>query len=274
MLRSSRDMIGRLALEKGAALLITALLLIYWGPVLWWLGATFLSERSRLPADFPFASLARRTVVVSLVTAVGSTALAYSVALLWRIASAPLRSLLSTAMVVPMVMGALARNYSWRAMLASHEPVASLGWSWLHGPNLQYTELSVFIVMTCVFVPVAFFILVQGSSAATQDQVDAARVMGATEDTIIRSVICPHMNRAVTLCLGLVFSMASGYFITPQMVGGSKVPLMGNAVYVYVNLGEFGIAAAIGLWFLAIMIGPVALVMVFSMRQRILSMGR
>jgi putative spermidine/putrescine transport system permease protein len=272
--RSASVMIRRLVRDKGAMLLVAGISIFYWLPVLLWLGGTVFSDRPQLPPNFPFTILVWRTVSVAGVTAVLSTVLAYPVALVWRMLSPRGRRLLSFVLVMPMIMGALARNYSWRAMLSSENPLASLGWCWLNGPNLQYTALSVHIVMICVFVPVAFFILIQGSLAATQEQVNAARTLGASDNTIIRSVICPQMNRSAILAIGLVFSMAAGYFITPQMIGGSKLVMMGNAVYTYVNIGQFGIAAIIGLWFLVIMMVPVVAVLMVSLQLRFISTGR
>jgi ABC-type spermidine/putrescine transport system permease subunit I len=257
----------------GSALLLT-MSVLYWFPLMWWLAKNLLGDRTSLPADLPFLALVERTLIVSVVASSISVIAAYPLMLIWRLSGFVAKQITVSLMVIPMVMGLLARNYSWLGMLASNKPLPSMGWSWLGGPSLMYTRLSVYIVMTCVFIPISFFILIQGASYVSQSHLDAAKTLGTPDWKIVLVVVLPLTFRAAALAFGLTLAMSVGFFITPHMIGGGKVDFISNVILTFVNFGRFGLASKLALNFVAIMIVPATIIMVYAFRRRRLVSGR
>jgi len=260
-------------LAGGTALLII-ITVLYWVPLIWWLLRYLIAEPSALPQDLPFLQLVGKTLLVSSVAALASVAGAYPLVLMWRLSGEFIKQLIVFLMVIPMVMGLLARNYSWIGMMSSNDLLPSMGWSMFGGRQLIYTQFSVYVVMSCIFVPIAFFILIQGISAVTKNHVDAARTLGLPDSKIVLFVIMPLTLRAAALAFGLTLAMSVGYFITPRMIGGGKTDFVSNAILKYVNLGDFGLASMLALSFLAVIAIPIAAIAMYAVRRRLLVTGR
>jgi putative spermidine/putrescine transport system permease protein len=264
----------RPAILIGSCVLPSIIGVAYWVPILWWLMRYLLRQPTSLPGDLPFWTLMGRTLFVSAVAALAAVLGAYPLVLIWRISGAMTRQITVFLMVIPMIMGLLARNYSWIGMLSSNKVFPSMGWSLLNGSELIYTRLSVYIVMSCVFVPIAYFILIQGASSVTKIHIDAARTLGVPDWKILAVVLIPLTARAATLAFGLILAMSVGFFITPRMIGGGKVDFVSNAILTYVNFGQFGYASVLALYFLAIMFFPVSVTVVYALRRRRMVTGR
>src|SRR3712207_9412296 len=110
-------------------------------------------------------------------------------------------------------------------------------------------------------------------SSVKDRYVEAARTLGAKDWKILLFVIIPLSLRAALLAFGLILAMAVGYFVTPNMMGGGKVDFVSNATLQYINLGLFGGASAVAIYFLAIMIVPVLLIALFALKRRALLTG-
>lgn len=248
--------------------------LFYWTPLLWWLLRYASHGFARIPSNLPFAILLGRTFKISSIVSCTAVLAAYPVALLWRVSSTGIRRLLIGLMTAPLLLGFIARNYSWIGMLTSPDPLTSLGWSLVGGSALLYTEIAVELVMAAAFIPIAFFLLVQGVAAVTQDNVDAARTLGASDIAVLSFVVIPQSLRAAVLALGMIFTMSLGWFITPRMLGGGKFDFVSNAVLTLVDLGLFSDASNLALYFLMATAIPTLAVTLFAVRRRRLVTGR
>jgi ABC-type spermidine/putrescine transport system permease subunit I len=258
----------------GASLLIVCALL-YWGPLLAWLIKHFLTEPISLPRDFPFWSLVLRTGKFSLIAAAASTIASYPLVLVWRFSGSKVSKVaVNSMMLVPMIMGLLARNYSWIGMLSEQQALSHTEWPLLANIQLLYTPFSVYVVMSCIFVPIAFFVLVQSVAAVSQYHIDAARTLGLPDWKILFRVVLPLTYRGAALAFGLILALSTGYFITPQMIGGGKVDFISNAILISVNQGRFGQASMLAVLFLLVMAIPAALITWFAIRRRLLVSGR
>jgi putative spermidine/putrescine transport system permease protein len=259
----------------GGVLVIALFSVSYWLPLGWWMLRYVFATRFQLPADFPLFLILQETFLVSAVAAAGAITGAYPIVLLWRFSPyRRVRYTLVFAMVIPLIMGLLARNYSWIGMLSAHSATASMGWSLLGGNKLLYSTPSVYLVMGCIFVPLAFFMLIQGALAVKQEHIEAARTLGLPDWKIVFVVAIPQTFRAAALAFGFIFTIAVGYFVTPRMIGGGKVDFIGNAVLTYLSFGRFDIASALAIVFLAAVSIPALVVTVFAIRRRIFVTGR
>jgi len=266
-------MFARVLPRVGSLALPVLIAILYLLPLSYWTLSSTLSEPVSLPSGLPFASLMLRTSLVSAISASLAVLSAFPLALHWRLSGYRMRRAFVFLMVTPLIMGLLARNYSWIGMLSSQTWLSSMGWISLGGASILYTLASVCLVMTCVFVPVAFFMMIQGICSVSLEHIDAARALGVPDWKIIFVVILPLTRRAALLAFAFIFAMASGFFITPRMIGGGKYDFISNAILLYVNLGSFGDASSVALTFFAIMLLPIAVIVCYAVRLRHLVMG-
>lgn len=176
-------------------------------------------------------------------------------------------------MVLPLLMGLLARNYSWIGLLSNPGIIGSSG-RVLFGSGFLYSIGAIIVVMVCIFVPVSFFILIQGARAIRTVQIDAARTLGVPDWKIVFKVLIPLTTRAALLAFCFTFSLAVGFFVTPNMIGGGKYDFIGNAILMYVDLGSFEVASSLGVIFLGIMIIPSIGIALYALKRRKLISGR
>ena len=239
----------------GGYSLVVILLVCYWVPIAWWAWRAFTGPGIALPHGLPFGHLVVRTVVLSFLASSLSVVAAYPFVLLWRLSPRVSRPMGLLVMAAPLLMGLLARNYSWIGLLSNQGAPGALARAILGGGFL-YSSTGVVITMACIFTPLSFFILLQGVHTASMAHVESARTLGAPDWKILMFVVLPLTFRSAVLALGFTFAFAVGFFVTPRMIGGGKYEFVGNSILMYVDLGRFDIATAISLAFLAVMTIP------------------
>jgi putative spermidine/putrescine transport system permease protein len=250
------------------------LLLGYWLPSVWWFIHISYSSIWQWPDEFPFWNLALTTFGVSLFVGLLSTVFAYPFAIAWRVSSNFPRRLILTIMAVPLLMGLLARNYSWIGLLSSQSRFTSSSIGRFLNDNLLFSRAGVIAVMSTVVVPVAFFILLQAVRAVRQEQTDAASTLGVPHWRVIFSVIIPMTKREALLSTSYNFAVALGFFVTPRMIGGGKTDFLGNGILIFVEFGQFQKASALAVTFFLLALLPAIWIMWYALRQRQLTLGR
>jgi putative spermidine/putrescine transport system permease protein len=221
----------------------------FWMPLLIWLLQHAHAFSPSALVDETFLRLLGNTFLVAMTTTVSAVAIAYPVALLWWMSGRALATALTVLLFLPMSVGLLARNYSWIGILSGRNVPASMGLVLLHAESWLYTLPAVIVVMTYVFIPVAFFLLVHAFSSVSRDEVNAARSLGAADHEVVVRLALPRSARQAVIGVLLIFASAVGYFVTPRMIGGGNFDMAGNLIWRYTNLGDFDDASAAALSF-------------------------
>ncbi|MFI7843925.1 ABC transporter permease subunit, partial [Acinetobacter baumannii] len=60
---------------------------------------------------------------------------------------------------------------------------------------------------------------------------EAARVMGCSFIQAMRSVVLPLAMPGVVAGSLLVFTLSASYFITPTLLGGTRLPVLASSIY-------------------------------------------
>ena len=124
--------------------------------------------------------------------------------------------------------------------------------------RLVFNRAGVLIAMTHVLLP--FMILPAYNSMRTvpRDQLRAAGSLGATPFTVFRRVYLPQCRSGIAAGCLLVFASASGYYITPALVGGGADQMLGTFVELAaLRYSNQPLAAALGVVFLVIFLALV-----------------
>ena len=124
--------------------------------------------------------------------------------------------------------------------------------------RLVFNRAGVLIAMTHVLLP--FMILPAYNSMRTvpRDQLRAAGSLGATPFTVFRKVYLPQCRSGIAAGCLLVFASASGYYITPALIGGGADQMLGTFVELAaLRYSNQPLAAALGVVFLVIFLALV-----------------
>lgn len=161
--------------------------------------------------------------------------------------------------VLPLMISPVARTYAWIVILGRtgivNDTIVGLGLS--DTPiRLLFTETAVFIGLLQLFLPLMIISLVSAMENIPKDVVPAARVLGASWFQVFFRVILPLTKEGLVIGGTLVFTGALTAYITPAILGGSKVLMLETLLYQKVNISNDFVSASV--------IAMILIVMCFS----------
>jgi len=216
------------------------------------------ANHSRVHVSRIYLAQIGTTLSMSLGSAIGAALLGGCVAFLAAFSRPRTTRMLAFFMTLPLLVGFVARNYSWIGLLSHFYagPLAFIG-------RLQDSAVGVLVVMSVVFTPFAYFIISQGTMRLQPEYFASARTLGATDARAFCVIALPLVLPSVGIAIGTTFILGLGYFITPQLIGGGNVPFIGNGVVRLLNdLGDVAAASRLAIALLLTVLLPIALVAV------------
>ena len=198
-----------------------------------------------------------RTLLLSLIVTVGCLAMAYPVAHL--LATLPLRysNLLMICVLMPFWTSLLVRIGAWMVMLQNNGVVNStLVWSGILDDEnrlpMMYNFTGTVIVMIQILLPFMILPIYSVMKTIPPSYMRAAQNLGAPPSLAFLKVYLPQTLPGVGAGVILVFIVAIGYYITPELVGGKDGQLIGNMIAYHMQKSlNWGLAAAMGTLLLA-----------------------
>ena len=199
-----------------------------------------------------------RTVRLSFWTTVATFVVGYPLAVYltqtWRRG----RTIVTFAVIAPILISAVARSYGWIIILGSNG-LLSRTMQFLHIPfpdHLLYTEPGLVIALAHVFLPF-MTLAIAGSLQQIHPSIPrAARIHGASRARTFFRVILPLSMPGVTAGAVIVFCVTASSFVTPALIGGTTIPMMSYVIYnSSILLLDWPAAAAAAIVLLATTIG-------------------
>ncbi len=118
--------------------------------------------------------------------------------------------------------------------------------------HLVRNQLGVMIGMTHYMIPYAVLPLYAAMLKFDMRLSQVAATLGAKEATIFWRVFFPVTFPALAAGMVLVFILSLGFFITPAILGGGKVPMVANAMDLMINrFSRWEMAAVVSVMLLA-----------------------
>ena len=193
-----------------------------------------------------------RTIKVSIIVTIACLLLAYPVAYL--LATLPMRisNLLMICVLMPFWTSLLVRIVAWMIMLQQngvvHDSLVAAGI--LSDENrlaMMYNFNGTIIVMTQILLPFMILPIFSVMKTIPPSYMKAAQNLGATPSLAFVRVYMPQTIPGIGAGCILVFIVAIGYYITPELVGGKDGRLIGNMVAYHMQRSlNWGLAAAMG----------------------------
>jgi putative spermidine/putrescine transport system permease protein len=178
-----------------------------------------------------YRRIAFRTIGIAAATTVTDVVLAFPLAYYAaRLATPKGRAAILLSVTLPLWSNYLVRAYAWRVILDRH---GVLNWTLdklhLGGLNVGYTNFSVWIVFSYLWLPFVLFPIYAALERVPDSFLEASGDMGARWGTTLRRVILPLALPGIVAGSIFSFSLTLGDYITPTLVGNK--PFLGNIVY-------------------------------------------
>jgi spermidine/putrescine transport system permease protein len=138
-----------------------------------------------------------------------------------------------TLVVIPFWTNLLIRTYAWQILLAPESWITRL----LHyvgmgraGEALYPGTGAVAIGMICDYLPFLVLPLYASVEKLDWSLAEAAMDLGANGIAVFRHALLPQITPGLAAGVMLVFLPATGQFVIPDLLGGAKTTMLGNAI--------------------------------------------
>lgn len=158
--------------------------------------------------------------------------------------------------VLPLMISPVARTYAWIVILGRtgivNEAIRGLGLS--ETPlRLLFSETAIFIGLLQLFLPLMILSLISALENMPKDAVPAARVLGANWLQVFWKVVLPLTREGLVIGGTLVFTGSLTAYITPAILGGSKVLMLETLLYQRVTVSNDFVSASVIAFILIVM---------------------
>lgn len=158
--------------------------------------------------------------------------------------------------VLPLMISPVARTYAWIVILGRtgivNQALMTIGLT--DEPfRILFTETAVFIGLLQLFLPLMVISLISALENLPRDAVPAARVLGANWFQVFWKVILPLTREGLVVGGTLVFTGSMTAYITPAILGGSKVLMLETLLYQQVTVANNFVSASVIAFILIVM---------------------
>ena len=193
-----------------------------------------------------------RTFIMSMSIMGMCVLLGYPIA--WLLANLPDRqaNLLMILVLLPFWTSLLVRTSAWKVLLQQQGVINdTLVWIGLVADDsrlqLINNQTGTIIAMTHILLPFMILPLYSVMKTIPPYYLRAAKSLGATDWTAFWRVYFPQSVPGIGAGCILVFILSIGYYITPELVGGTKGVFISNRIAYHISTSlNWGLAAALG----------------------------
>ncbi|MEP1538974.1 MAG: ABC transporter permease [Paracoccaceae bacterium] len=207
-----------------------------------------------------YIKLFGRTLWMSLLIMGSCILLGYPVA--WLLANLPTRqaNVLLILVLLPFWTSLLVRTSAWKVMLQQQGVINDvLVWIGLVDDAnrliLINNQFGTIVAMTHILLPFMILPMYSVMQTIPPTYLRAAKSLGATNWTAFWRVYFPQSVPGIGAGSILVFILSIGYYITPEIVGGTKGVFISNRIAYHISSSlNWGLAAALGAILLAVVL--------------------
>ena len=170
-----------------------------------------------------------RTLKLGVIVTVICVLMAYPAAFVLSRMPARRRSFLMSLVILPLMTNAVARTFAWLIILGRRGMINQtlLSLELVENPvRFIFTETAIVLGLTQLFLPLMVLPLVSAMENIPDDVLEAARSLGANRLTTFRRVVVPLSSDGLVLGATLVFTGSVTAFVTPAILGGSRLLLL------------------------------------------------
>jgi len=225
---------------------LLALGISFVAPMLWLLRASFstsalgggdgwtLDKYSEILTDPFYWRVAGNTLNYCVTVAIFAVILSYPIALFLARSTSKYRGILTALAIAPLLTSSVVRTYGWMVILGDRGVINStLQWLTLTDAPLRLSnnQLGATIAMIEILMPYAILAMLSGFGRLNSQLEEAATMLGANRFKVFTRIILPLSLPGVITAALLVFVLAISGFITPRLMGGGRVFVLGTEVF-------------------------------------------
>ncbi len=171
------------------------------------------------------------SLLLSFISTLICLLLAYPLAMMLSNMKVSQTSFMVLLFILPMWMNFLLRTMAWQTLLEKNGVINQI-LSFFHLPSIQIinTPGAIILGMVYNFLPFMVLPLYNVLSKLDRDVILAARDLGATPVYTFRKIIFPLSLPGVISGITMVFVPALTTFVISDLLGGSKILLIGNVI--------------------------------------------
>ncbi len=171
------------------------------------------------------------SLLLSFISTVICLILAYPLAVILSNKSVNSSSFIVLIFILPMWMNFLLRTLAWQTLLEKNGVINAV-LSFLHLPELNIINTPYAIVLGMVynFLPFMVLPIYNVLIKIDKDVINAARDLGANAVQVFMKVILPLSVPGIISGITMVFVPALTTFVISDILGGSKILLIGNVI--------------------------------------------
>lgn len=212
-----------------------------------------LANYIRFLSDSFYIGQTLNTLMIGFICTIVCLVLGFPVA--WQLArgNSRFRGLAYGIVLSPLLVGIVIRSYGWTILLGNNGVInrALMNLGIVDRPvGLMYNTLGIVIALSHVFLPFMILPIMNAIQGIDPSLESAARSLGASKATIFRRIILPLAMPGIQAGCILTFVLSLSAYVTPSLIGGSKVKTMAVSVVdalVDTFQWPFGSALALGL---------------------------
>ncbi len=240
---TSRGILLLLLLPGLVALVITFLL-----PLLWLLRASFASSAvgalsggdwtleayTTVLFDPFYWRVAWNTLVLGFNVAIFAVILSYPIALFLVRTQSRFRGVLTALAVAPLLTSSVVRTYGWMVILGDRGVINSTlqSLSLTDGViRLTNNSFGATVALIEILMPYAILAMLSGFGRLNVQLEEAAAMLGANRLKVFTRIVLPLSLPGVLTAALLVFVLAISSFVTPRLMGGGRVFVLGTEVF-------------------------------------------
>ena len=193
-----------------------------------------LEHYTRFLSDPFYLGVLWRTVRLSLVITLICALLGFPFAYIMARVGPRLRMWLVVAVILPLMTSVVVRTFGWMVLLSRNglvsQFVRDLGWA-ERNFQLMHTESAIVIGMVQVLLPFMTLSILGDITRIDPRLEEAARTMGGSFLSTLRSVVLPLSLPGIVAGSLLVFTLSASSFVTPSLMGGARIQVLAGSVY-------------------------------------------
>src|SRR6056297_3274780 len=199
-----------------------------------------------------YGLLFQRTLFMSMVITFSCILLGYPVAYLLSNLPASRANLLMILVLLPFWTSLLVRTSAWKVMLQQQGVINDvLVWLGMVADDgrlvMINNQFGTIVAMTHILLPFMILPMYSVMQTIQPSYLRAAKSLGATNWTAFWRVYFPQSVPGIGAGSILVFILAIGYYITPEIVGGTSGIFISNRIAYHISSSlNWGLAAALG----------------------------
>ncbi|WP_425066592.1 ABC transporter permease [Reyranella sp.] len=209
------------------------------GLAFWEKGRGFTLEHYEGLLEAPvYLRVLGNTMRIALIATLANILIGYPLAHWMRGLGSRGRMIALAMVVLPFWVSILVRTYAWIVVLGNGGIVnRALQWTGLTDAPVSflYNELGVTIGMANVLLPFLVLPLFAAMTRIDDRLLQAAASLGAPPRTIFWKVYFPLTLPALAAGALLVFILCLGFYVTPAILGGGRVPMISNLLDTLIN---------------------------------------